>query len=139
MVTDERLHGPHDTTPDPRDEREFRTALVRMLRWHGWRVTFNQPSRPGRRAGRAYITTGSPGFPDLTALRPPNLVFLECKMVGNSADPEQRVWLNGLAEVGGNVRAWTVDVGDWPALVALAHDGIEGVERSSGPDETESG
>lgn len=113
-----------EVTPDPANEAEFRTALVKLLRARGWLVTFNQPARPGRRAGRAYMTMGTPGYPDLTCLRPPDLVFLECKMIGNSATADQRMWLNGLAAVDGSVQAWEVNVGHWPILVRLAEHGL---------------
>lgn len=113
-----------ETCPDPRTEAEFQWALVRLLRAYGWRVSHNQPAKAGKR----YITTGSPGWPDLVALRPPDLVFLECKVVGGAVRPDQRLWINGLADVEGTVRAWIVDVGAWPILVRLARDGIGGVE-----------
>lgn len=136
MVTAKTL-AKLETPTDWANERDFRLQLVQLLRARSWRVSFSQPSRPGRRAGRQFMTMGTPGFPDLTCLRPPELVYLELKFYGKAPEPEQRVWLNGLAEVGGNVRAWCVDPGAWPLLVTLARDGIVAVEKLSEPDTEE--
>ena len=123
-----RLEEPADW----RSEAEFQTHLLQLLRARGWRCT-HSPPRPSR---NRFITFGDPGFPDVVALRPPDLVFLELKYYGNAARPEQRVWLNGLAAVTNeHVRAWCVDPGAWPLLVRLARDGVEGVEKSSEPSE----
>lgn len=125
-------------TPDARSEAEFRGALTKMLRTDHWRVSVSVPGKLGRRAGRSYMTTNDPGFPDLVCLRPPDLVFLECKLLGASTSREraeqQRVWINGIGEVEGNVRAWMVDEGAWPTLVRLSRGGIAAVEA-----ETETG
>lgn len=108
--------------PDPLgNEAAFQSKLLKLLRAHGWRCTHNPP-RPGR---SRHITFGDPGFPDVVALRPPDLVFLECKSVGGKTSEEQRVWLVGLEAAG--VDAWVVNPADWPVLVRLARDGIEAI------------
>lgn len=107
-----------------RNEADFQGCVIDLFREFGWRVSHNQPARTAR--GRM-ITTGDPGFPDLTCLRPPDLLFLELKHVGAWTNPEVReqqyVWINGLQAAGQH--AWIVNEGAWPLLVAMARDGIE--------------
>lgn len=104
--------------PDPMgNESAFQSKLMKLLRAFGWRCT-HQPPRPGR---SRMITFGDPGFPDIVALRPPDLIFLECKSIKGAASPDQRTWLVGLEQCG--VPAWVVNPADWPMLVRLARDG----------------
>lgn len=136
MVTEREL-AKIEAPSDWRNELEFQRQLLKLLRAHGWRCS-HQPPRPGRPGQGRHITFGDPGFPDVLALRPPDLVFLELKYYGKAPSEEQRVWLNGLAAVDGEkVRAWCVDPGAWPQLVTLARYGIEAVEKLSEPEAEE--
>jgi hypothetical protein len=130
VVKVEKLEQPQDW----RSEADFQKHLLALFRARGWRCSHNPP-RPGRPGQRRLLTFADPGFPDVTALRPPDLVFLELKFYGKTADPEQRVWLNGLAGIEGNLRAWCVDPGAWPLLVRLAREGIAAIEKHSEPEE----
>lgn len=109
------------------NETEFKASVVTLFRKRGWRVQHGaaRPARQGR-----YVTSGSPGFPDLVLMRPPNLLFLELKHIGASKArkdaEEQRVWINGLQECG--VHAYVVDEGYWPTLVDIARDGLSVLE-----------
>lgn len=115
--------------PNTRNETEFQRAVISLFRGHGWRVQHTAP-RPAK--GR-YITSGSPGFPDLVLLRPPCLMFLELKHIGASKarrDAEhQRIWINGLQQSGAH--AYVVDEGYWPMLVDIARYGHEFFEEAS--------
>jgi hypothetical protein len=113
--------------PDSHNETEFKKAVVDLFRRRGWRV-HHGAARPAR--GK-YITSGSPGFPDLVCLRPPNLLWLELKHIGASKArkdaEEQRIWIGGLQACGQH--AYVVDEGAWAMLVDIARDGLKAIDE----------
>lgn len=109
--------------PDPlKDETAFRKKLKALFDAFGWRTSHTYRARSPK---GAWLTPADVGFPDLVCLRPPSLVFLECKSVGaRKQDADQLIWIGGLQGCPG-VGAWTVNPADWPELVKLARDGLE--------------
>src|SRR5882672_5631461 len=106
-------------------ETEFRKHLKRLFDWRGWKTSHTYRARSPK---GAWLTPADVGFPDLVCLRPPSLVFLECKAIGASTSKartaEQNVWITGVQGCPG-VGAWTVNPADWPELVKLAREGLE--------------
>jgi hypothetical protein len=93
-------------------ERELQDAIIQMAQLLGWRVMHQ---RPGRTLdGWRTSIQGNPGFPDLTLLRPPRLVFAELKSVKGRVDFDQATWLNGLDVVQG-VEQYVWRPIDWEA------------------------
>lgn len=119
-----RQYERFEEPPSGTTEAEFQKAVMKLFRARKWRVHHSaaRPARQGR-----YITSGSPGFPDIVAIRPPDLLFLELKNVGASKArkdaEEQRVWIGGLQACG--AAAFVVDQGAWPMLIAIARDGLK--------------
>jgi VRR-NUC domain-containing protein len=78
-------------------ERELQDAVVDMATLLGWRVAHQRPGRTVN--GWRTPIQGHAGFPDLVLLRPPRLMFVELKGTRGKVDPQQALWLNGLAHV----------------------------------------
>lgn len=86
-------------------------ALARLL---GWRVFHPFNSR-----------RSEPGWPDLSLVKPPRIVFVEVKTDTGRLSAAQRTWLAALQQVEQvAVRVWRP--GDWPEIEAL----LKGAERS---------
>lgn len=96
-------------------EAEFQKLVLEVARDYGWTTHHVQHTQTGR--GR-WITAGTRGFPDLTLLRPPQLVFLELKKRDGVATPEQKRWIADLQRVPG-VEAFIVSPDDLAAVFAL--------------------
>lgn len=78
-------------------EAEFQSQVMVVARRFGWRV-----AHAGRaKVGGKWVTRMATGWPDLTLLRPPELVFLELKRTGGRIRPEQTVWVDELDTVAG--------------------------------------
>jgi hypothetical protein len=90
--------SPVPAVPQEMTERAFQELVVDVAKFNGWTVHHQQPLRTA--TGR-HITAGKAGFPDLTLLRPPQLVFLELKRVGGVASAKQKRWVAGLQGVPG--------------------------------------
>jgi hypothetical protein len=79
---------------DPR-EAEWQSEVIRLATIGGWRHhhQFN-----ARRSGK--------GWPDLTLVRPPELVIAELKTERGRVSDEQKGWLADLAACGVEVYVW---------------------------------
>jgi hypothetical protein len=104
-------------------ETEWQRWIVVEARARGWAAWHFQPARVGggRNGGPVrWMTPGNrPGFPDLVLLRPPRLVFLECKrQKGWEWKRGQRETLLALQACSG-VEAWMVQPRDWPDVIDL--------------------
>lgn len=78
-------------------EEAFQTAVVQFARFNGWRVYHPPDNRPSRNTGR--VQDVEPGFPDLTMVRAPRLIFAELKAEKGRVRPEQTEWLDALRAV----------------------------------------
>src|SRR5262245_1439889 len=88
----------------PATEKGFLAAVVEAATLAGWRVYHTHDSRKSAK-----------GFPDLVCCRGARLLFIELKMPGRKATPEQVDWLVDLAGVRAvEVFLWTPD--DWPQI-----------------------
>ncbi len=69
-------------------ERQLQAQVVQLAQLNGWRCYHTFDSR-----------RSTPGFPDLVLVRPPRCLFVELKTTAGRLRPEQRSWLEALAEV----------------------------------------
>ena len=78
-------------------------SIIAEARLRGWLAYHARPART--KHGR-WVTPmqGDAGFPDLVLVRPPRVVFIECKSERGRLSPEQSAWLDALfasAAIGG--------------------------------------
>src|SRR5688572_3781918 len=92
-------------------EDKLKARVLYRCRRDGWMVMHIPRGGAGRNAqgtGVQWRSSGGSGkgFPDLTLLRPPDLVFVELKKELSHPDDDQREWLDALAEAGQEVHVW---------------------------------
>ena len=68
-------------------EAELQAAIVDVAELAGWLVFHDHDSR-----------RNPAGLPDLICVKPPRVVFIELKSDTGRVRPEQRTWLDALAE-----------------------------------------
>lgn len=102
-----------DTIPRPPPEscteKVFQDWILKVAKAREWRVNHvfrAKVTRPDR--SEAWITTCSPGWPDLTLFRGPRLVAMEIKSKTGQVDPLQDGWLDAFAALP-CAEAWVVD------------------------------
>ena len=79
-------------------EKQFSAQVKGVAEALGWTVY------------RTWTSIHSPaGFPDLTMVRPPRLVFVELKTMKGKTPPPQDLWLDRLRESGVEVYLWRPD------------------------------
>jgi hypothetical protein len=91
-------------------ERELQTAVIECAKLLGWRVMHQRPARTLQ--GWRTPLEGHAGYPDLTMLRPPRLVFAELKSKKGRVHFDQATWLNGFDAVPG-VEQYLWRPADW--------------------------
>jgi len=98
-------------------EAQWQAQVLGLAGFYGWRAYHppdNTPSANGRRQRVA------PGFPDLTLVRGPELIFAELKAENGRLGPGQQEWLDALGVIGDTIRrgsyAGTADEPDPPAV-----------------------
>ena len=96
-----------DGTLQPRTEGIFVNRILTTAREKGWLAYHTHDSRGS-----------AAGFPDIVLVRPPAVIFAECKTndtVRSKTTTAQDTWLAALAECPGVERyLWRYD--DWPAI-----------------------
>lgn len=86
-------------------EAGFQAAVIELATLAGWLTHHEYDSR-----------RSSPGYPDLTLVKPPRVIFAELKTARGRVRLEQRRWLDALARCPG-VEAVIWRPQDWPAIV----------------------
>ena len=86
-------------------ERDFQAAVIELARLTGWQTFHPYDSR-----------RSAHGWPDLTLVRPPELLIRELKTDSGRVRPAQQRWLDALAGCGVDVEVWRPR--DWPRLAA---------------------
>lgn len=81
-------------------EREFQRALWQYAESHGWKCHYMYRSAQ-KLADGSYRGMGTAGWPDVIAVRGPEMLAIECKTEKGAVRPEQQEWLTALAEVEG--------------------------------------
>lgn len=85
-------------------EREFQAMVIEFASLSQWLVYHTHDSR------RSHA-----GFPDLTLVRPPRVVFAELKSERGRVMPQQQAWLDNLRECAG-VESYLWRPSDWDEL-----------------------
>jgi hypothetical protein len=97
-------------------EADWMISATSALTLTGWRWAHVPPTR--RPASRWSDTNSGKGFPDLIALRPPRVLWIEVKRNGYGPSPEQETWITGLRASGQEAHILTFPQ-DWPLFDAL--------------------
>jgi hypothetical protein len=82
-------------TLPPLTEKAFMAQVVQAAALFGWVTYHTHDSRHS-----------AAGYPDLTLVRPPRLVFAECKSESGKVTPAQATWLRLLRDAGQEVYLW---------------------------------
>lgn len=93
-------------------EREFQKAVCDALSLFGWRWTHFRPAMS--RKGWRTAFSGSPGFPDIVAVRDERVVWIELKSVAGRLNEEQAHRLAALGAAGQDVHVSRPS--DWDAI-----------------------
>jgi hypothetical protein len=98
------------------DEQSFQACVLEVARLAGWRSLHIRPARRADGSWRTPIAGDGKGWPDLTLVRPPRLLFVELKSERGKLRPEQSDWLDVLRLLPeAEVYLWTP--ADWDSLV----------------------
>ena len=81
-------------------ERDFQLAVWRYAESRGWKCHYVYKTAQRLQDG-SYRGTGTPGWPDVIAVRGEVLCAIELKAERGSATAEQKQWIAALAEVPG--------------------------------------
>jgi VRR-NUC domain len=96
-------------------EKDFQKAVTDALTVFGWRWCHFRPARTNR--GWRTAMSGSPGFPDLVAVRGDRIIYVELKAANGELRDEQRSWLSALGAAGAEVHCWRPS--EWPVIERL--------------------
>jgi hypothetical protein len=99
----------------PVTEKDFQKTVTDALTAFGWRWCHFRPARTQR--GWRTALSGSPGFPDLVAVRGDRIIYVELKAMNGELRDEQRAWLSNLGAAGADCHCWRPD--DWPFIERL--------------------
>lgn len=94
-------------TQRARPEQQFQTQVIELAQYGGW-AHYHPPDNltVAMRSGRTRRQAVVKGFPDLTLVRAPELIFAELKAENGRLSPEQRDWLHQLELCGIEVHVW---------------------------------
>ena len=87
-------------------EKQFQSQVEELADILGWRHYHTHDSRRSQA-----------GFPDLTLVKPPRLIFAELKVGTREPTREQQAWIDDLLECGIEVYVWRPD--DWQRIVEI--------------------
>jgi VRR-NUC domain len=100
------------------DEQSFQACVLEVARLAGWRALHIRPARRADGSWRTPVAGDGRGWPDLTLVRPPRLLFCELKSERGRLRPEQSDWLGVLRLLPqAEVYLWTP--ADWDSLVEV--------------------
>ena len=81
-------------------ERDFQLAIWREAEANGWKCHYVYLTAQ-RLANGSYRGTGTAGWPDVVAVRGPQMYAIEVKSESGTVKPEQREWIAALNGVPG--------------------------------------
>jgi hypothetical protein len=93
-------------------EKDFQKTVTDALTLFGWRWCHFRPARTQR--GWRTALSGSPGYPDISAVRGDRIIFVELKAANGKLRDEQQAWLSALGAAGAEVHCWRPS--DWPFI-----------------------
>ena len=92
-------------------EAQHQAAIVELANLSGWLVYYVPDSR-----------RSPAGWPDLCLVRPPQVLFVECKTDKGKVRPEQREWLEALSRCNSvQARVWRPNM--WDEIEAMLMGG----------------
>jgi hypothetical protein len=97
-------------------EADLLRAVTDFLEWRGWRWSHFHDSRRQVAPGVFVGDRAAAGFPDIVAVRPPRLLFIELKSEKGKLEPEQDAWLVDVQRVADELRGSTdarIEVHEW--------------------------
>lgn len=98
-------------------EEALQQKVIQIARFCGWWVYHPPRNRPSGKTGRVVPVLGTvAGWPDLTLVREPEIMFAELKAERGRVRPEQSVVLERLAACGLETHIWRPS--DWPEIEA---------------------
>jgi VRR-NUC domain len=109
-----QLGGSAQST-DRVSERDFEQTVTDALTLFGWRWCHFRPARTQR--GWRTPLSGSPGFPDIVAVRGDRILYVELKAANGKLRDEQQAWLSNLGAAGADCHCWRPS--DWPFIERL--------------------
>lgn len=89
-------------------EAEFQQQVIDMAGKCGWKSYHTHDSR-----------RSNPGFPDLVLVRGSRCIFVECKREDGKVSPEQKEWLEALANCHHGVEAFVWRPGEWREIESV--------------------
>lgn len=97
-------------------EDAFQMKVIQLARFGGWWVYHPPPNRPGK-SGRVPAVLGVvAGWPDLTMVREPEIIFAELKAETGKVRQEQTIVIEKLRACGLEVHVWRPS--DWLEIEA---------------------
>ena len=93
-------------------ERDFQRTVIRMAHAYRWKVAHFRPARvtvDGVETYRTPVEADGKGFFDLVLVRPPHLIFVECKSEKGVLSAEQKEWGELLVACGTTVETYDED------------------------------
>ena len=87
------------------NETDFRKAVVKHAHHNGWKVAFFHRLPTQKGGWRTPVGADGKGWPDLVLVRE-RVLFVELKGNDGRLHPDQKLWLNNLAEAGAEVYVW---------------------------------
>jgi hypothetical protein len=97
-------------------EAEFQSQVIDLAHLFGWTVAHFRPALTSK-GWRTPVQADGAGYPDLTLVRPPRVVFVELKSADGKLTDRQRTWLDLFGACPGvRVELWRP--ADWDAIVA---------------------
>lgn len=97
-------------------EDEFTDQVLQLAGMMGWRRVHFRPGQTAK-GWRTPVQGDGKGYPDLTLVRPPRLIYAELKVGNNKPTPEQESWLYDLRRCSVEVYLWYPE--DMAAIVAV--------------------
>jgi len=98
------------------DEASFQACVLEVARLAGWRALHLRPARRADGSWRTPVSGDGIGWPDLTLVRPPRLIFAELKSERGKLSLQQADWIGALRLLPkAEVYVWRPS--DWDGLV----------------------
>jgi hypothetical protein len=108
-VRHRRLHAGGSVTTTSHapviSEASHQSAVIELAQRTGWRVAHFRPAMTTK-GWRTPVSGDGAGYPDLTLVRPPELLVVELKTEKGKLSAAQREWLQDLDMCGVEIHVW---------------------------------
>ncbi len=93
-------------------EADWQRRVIDALKLFQWRYAHFRPAQTAK--GWRTAMTGDKGFPDLVAVKPPRVLFIELKSDSGKLRDDQILWIGELRESGVECYVWRPK--DWETV-----------------------